>query len=134
MAKRLTLEEFVETAWMRNAYIRYKDIEAYVRKSVRLIDGERKRCLDMGNVQNRKRQKNLNYATKHRRTGLFREFDDLMKKLAVEHGYDGVYVESVVNDFLPDVLVRYGYRLVVDHVPEMMRDIALPSYFWDAKT
>src|ERR1041385_270650 len=125
MAKKLTIEEFLETAEMRNEYIRYKDIVAYVRKSLRLIDGERKRCLDRANTKNVRRQNNMESMAKFYRTGLYREFDDLMKRLAVEYGYDGVYVESVLNDFLPDVLVRYGYRLVPDHDP--------PCYFWDAK-
>ncbi len=43
---------------------------------------------------------------------MFAEFDNLVRKAAVDNGYDGVYVERVHNEFLPDVLIRYGYSRV----------------------
>lgn len=111
---RLSLEQFLGSDLLRNDYVRYKSLTSYVRKSTRLIDGRRVRALDRANTNNR---------AAHRRSGIYHEFDDLMKTLAVQHSFDGVYVENVLSDFLPNKLREWGYRLVSG-------DSLTPCFWW----
>jgi hypothetical protein len=112
MARRKpTLEDFLEMR-VPNLYIWHKTIECYMRKGRVYVDGQIRTALTISNITNKRRSSNIEFKTKHRRTGLFREFETHVRELAAEHGYDGVYVEIVLNEFLPDVLERYGYKRV----------------------
>jgi hypothetical protein len=107
-----SLEDFIRSD-DRNTYVRYRSLVAYVRKSRRLIDDRRLYLLDLANIENRHRRiPNGETKAKYHRTGQFREFNNLLKQLTAKHGFDGVYVENVFNEFLPAKLLEYGYRLV----------------------
>jgi threonyl-tRNA synthetase len=108
---KLTLEEFVNSP-LSNAYIKYKTIDSYFRKGRVAVDGKIYNVLTRANTSNRKRMSNITIATKPKSTGLYRELDELTFKLAKQYGYDGVYVESVLNDFLGEKLEQYGYKQV----------------------
>jgi hypothetical protein len=121
----MTLEQFLQSG-LRDAYVRHRDLRSYVRKSVRLVDGRRVRALDRANTTNRRRSNNVEHAP-HERTGQYEEFDTLMRALAVEYGFDGVYVENVLNDFLPAKLLLYGYHMLPG-------DTITPCFWWEPST
>lgn len=104
----MNLQEFMESA-ERNAWIKSNDLRVYVRKSVRSHDGMTFKMIDIANVSNPRRAMNAGFRSKHHRTGRFRELLDLANNLAMSHNFDAIYVENVLNEFLPDVLTRYGY-------------------------
>ncbi len=107
-----TLEEFLAQSGVSNSYVRYKTASIYVKRGWAMIDGERKKALIRGKTDNSKRRSNIEINPKHKRTGLYREIDDMFVEAARKYGFDGVYVENVLNDFLPEVLVRYGYTRI----------------------
>ncbi len=112
MARHPSLEEFLAMEHVHNLYINYKTIECYMRKGRIAVDNEIVNALTIARIKNTRRANNVEINPRHRRTGLFAEFESLVRKMAVENDYDGVYIEEVLNPFLPDVLVRYGYRRV----------------------
>jgi hypothetical protein len=83
-----------------------------VRKGRRRVDDQIVNALTRASTKNTKRGRNIEIDPNHIRTGLYKEFDDLMFQKAIEYGYDGVFVECVLNLFLRDALLRYGYRRV----------------------
>lgn len=107
-----TLDDFLAQDGVSNSYIRYKTAKIYVKRGFVMIDGQRKRALIRGKTDNLKRLNNIEINPKHKRTGLYREIDDMMTEAARKYGFDGVYVENVLNDFLPEVLERYGYTRI----------------------
>lgn len=124
-----TLEDFL-TGSFRNMYVLFKSskgigITSYVRKGPRYINGIKfDKVLDRANtsIKNNKLQMKMHDANDTMmNTGAYREFDAHMLNLAKKYGYDGIYVESVLNDKLNAVLIRYGY--------ELLPDINPPSYW-----
>lgn len=109
----MTLEEFIKSS-ERNRYVKYKTISSYVRKSIRYIEGKRVYALDRANTSNTKHT--------HMRRGYYKEFDILMRREGQNAGFDGVYVECVLNPFLNEVLPSWGYKKTSD----------CPSCFWFA--
>lgn len=103
--------EFV-ASMIRNEYVNFGALEVYLRKGPIAIDGEIKTAIQLSNVSNPRRIRNIKTNPKHKKTGKFSALMKELKKLAKENGYDGVYVESIQNEFLPDVLERYGYSQV----------------------
>src|SRR5580658_5805098 len=108
-AKLPSLEQFLRMEHVNNLYIYYKTIECYMRKGRCVVDREIVSALTIANIINRARSDNIEIDPTPTRTGLFAEFEGLVRQMAVQHGYDGVYVECVHNEFLPAVLLRYGY-------------------------
>lgn len=107
-----TVENFINSP-LRNSYVRYKDLEIYLRKGPYYIDGiAYKNVFQRASTKNIRRSNNMVINPKIKRTGLYREFDDLMFKLAKENGFDGILVECVLNDFLGEKLLKMGYKKV----------------------
>lgn len=44
--------------------------------------------------------------------GPLSRLDNLLKSLAVEYDFDGIYRELILNEWIPDKLIEYGYVLV----------------------
>lgn len=107
-----TLEDFLAMDRVPNLYIWFETIECYMRKGRVFVDGEIRTALTIANITNHKRRSNGFSDPNHKRTGLFKRFETHVRELSAKHGYDGVYVELIFNEFLPDVLTRYGYRRV----------------------
>lgn len=97
---------------IRNEYVNFNGLSAYLRKGKMAIDGEIKNTIQLANLTNPKRPTNMEIDPNPKSTGKFSALMAELEALAKENGYDGVYVESVLNDFLPDVLERYGYSQV----------------------
>lgn len=76
------------------------------------LDDKIHTALTIANITNIKRRSNVEYDPNHTRTGLFREYEEFVFAKVIESGFDGTYVQSVHNQFLPDVLLRYGYTRV----------------------
>jgi GNAT superfamily N-acetyltransferase len=98
----MNLDTFLATDGLRNSWIKERDIEIYVRKSVRLIGSETYPCLDIGSVEVRE---------KHRGQGVFTAFLYRFEQEAKKLGR-GVYIESILNLRLKTYLLTKGYKLV----------------------
>lgn len=100
-----------------NEYVNFKGLSVYLRKGLYFIDGEKKNALQIANVTNPRRGDNVHIdpSREKTRTGKFLALMTELEKLAKIYEYDGVYVESVLNKFLPEVLERYGYSLANKH-------------------
>ena len=99
-----SLEEFIKSP-LRNSYVRYKKIDSYYRKGPKMVNGVR-----YNNVLTRANTQITN--KKFLAKGLYRELDKYTEELAKKYGFDGVFVENIVNPFLSEVLKRYGYEEV----------------------
>ena len=118
---KLSLEDFIKSSY-NNAYIKFGPLSSYVRKTYRYIDGKKLHVLDRANTTNKSKSRYSNIEIKNnpKSTGWYKKFDDHMHDMARQYGFDGVYVESVLNDFLPIKLKQYGYK-AIDTIP--------PSFF-----
>lgn len=109
----MTLDDFLQREWPANSWIAERDIEVYVRRSVRLIGDEMVPCLDIGSVE---------VIEKHRGCGIFRaflhRFEEEAKKLNRV-----VFIESILNDRLYKFLLANGYT----HDPRT--DTVCPNVF-----
>jgi 3-deoxy-D-arabino-heptulosonate 7-phosphate (DAHP) synthase len=124
MSKLPTLREFLQSD-IRNSYIQHHDLELYVRRGWRFIEGRRMTTLDIANVANTRRSDNLKINDQAGRTGQWQLLDQAAKSLVVEFGLDGIYIENVFNEFLPSKLLRDGYRLVSEQG-------MTPCFYWPA--
>jgi hypothetical protein len=97
---------------LRNEWVKFDGLKVHLRKGSMHIDNDIKNATQLANLENPKRETNIYYDPAHKSTGKFSALMIESKKLAVENKYDGVYVESILNEFLPDVLKRYGYSPV----------------------
>lgn len=127
--KKPTLKDFL-TGSSHNMYIFFKSskgigISSYVRKGPRYINGVRfDKVIDRANTSliSDKLQMKMHKANDTMiNSGAYREFDAYMLELAIKYGYDGIYVENVLNNKLHSVLIRYGYELISNLTP--------PSYW-----
>ena len=100
------------TSPIRNEYVKFNGLSIYLRKGTILINGEPKNTIQLANITNPRRSTNMEIRPNPKSTGKFSSLMNELERLAKEYGYDGVYVESVLNSFLPDVLERYGYSQV----------------------
>ena len=63
------------------------------------IDDKIRNLIQLANDQNTRRETNMKPDIKYKSTGKFSALMNELEKLAKEHGYDGVYVESILNEF-----------------------------------
>lgn len=96
-------DSIVNNNYSYNGHIIIKPFRIYMRLTTRFIDGDRKRTVDIGQIIS---------STPTRRTGKFKNVLDHIEKSAKINGFDGVYVESIMNTWLPDKLKEYGYTSV----------------------
>jgi len=89
-----------------------KIFQVYVRKSRRLIGYSIMHpVFDVSNV---------NVAREHQQQGLFKSWLKTAELIAKQHGFVGVYVESILNPHLVAFLLREGYVVVGDLLPPNM--------------
>ena len=106
-----TLKDFIDCG-DRNLWIKYKDLAIYLRRDFVVVENNGYKVITLGNISNKRRPDNVESKTDYERTGLFKEFEMSLRSAAQSNDFQGIFVESVINDFLPDVLLRYGYRRV----------------------
>src|SRR5882672_1139586 len=111
------LEGFLRSGY-RNEYVRYRDLRSYCRKGHRILDNRMRTTLERANTTNIHRSRNACWNLDYRasQTGQYREFDELMRRLGAEYGYEAIFIENVLNDFLPGVLRKWGYRSYRRHL------------------
>ena len=79
-------------------------------RAIKIVPKVRKaRALTVANINAAGREANSETSLKPNSTGNFKVFMDRVEVEAKQRGYDCVYVESVLNGFLPAVLQRRGY-------------------------
>jgi hypothetical protein len=104
----MTLEEFINSD-LQSTYIKFRGSTSYYRKGRVAVDGTvYTKVLTRANTTNRKRADNVLKLAEPKATGFYRALDQLTAELALRHGFQGIYVEGVLNEFLPEVLERYG--------------------------
>lgn len=83
--------------------------------------------LQLANVSNKNDQlRGLEYLPPEERRprGQFRELITLLEEAAKRNGMDGIYAENIMNEFLPEVLARYGYvrdDFSIPRIPSMYK-------------
>lgn len=125
-AIRLTLEEFMNNPTMRNENIKFQNLECYVRKGRRMLEGRVMTTLERAATKNVRRPSNMTVNPKMRPTGQYAAFGLKCEEQARLHGIDAIFVENVLNDFLPAVLLRQGYKKVPQN-PEY--DFGPPCFY-----
>jgi hypothetical protein len=91
----MNLDEFLRSN-LRNSYIEEENIEVYVRKSKRRINGELMDFIDVANVH---------VDEKFRNRGVFTSF---LKRLISENSFN-IYVESILNSTVERICLKLGF-------------------------
>jgi hypothetical protein len=96
----MTLDEFLNrTRFPNNMWIEFETLRLYLRKTRRCIFDKKVLSLDVANFTNH----GVNGQ------GLYRTWDNMVKQKVPEYGFDGIYIENVLNPWLAEVLERYSY-------------------------
>lgn len=115
-----TIREFLESTKDQkfgvSAYVMYGDGEIYVRRSWRVLDAWAQPCLDIARIHRESRAWNVVMNPAVESTGYMRTLMDEVESLAKEYEIS-VYIESVMNEFLPAWFQRQGYTLLEHSVP-----------------
>lgn len=106
------LVDFMKSRAVNNLWLKHETLSLYLRKSILMIEGSQTKCLVLANCMNAKRRANVYANSNAKRTGKFKLVMDALECQAIEHDYPVVYVENVLNEFLPGVLARYGYTMI----------------------
>ena len=117
MRNNCTIRKFLESgdAW---TYIEYEDAQVFLRKSSRRIDRNSgiRACLDLSSIRRESRSGNTDYDPNAVSTGFMARFMRDLEREASQHGLD-IYVEKVINGWLPEWLEQRGYLQVGDPSP-----------------
>lgn len=125
------LDDFLKSD-KRNTHIEVDRYNLYIRKSERLIAGATYNMLDLATVERDSIPTVDDFIKlteklppeQRRPRGRFRELMQTLEQAARANGLDGVYVENIINKFLPDVLESYGYTR-----EDSMFSLDTPSYY-----
>lgn len=92
-------------------WTQFEDAEVYVRNSRRYGRSMESldRFLDLANFARESRRENVKYDPNATSTGFMRRLLTTADKVAREFGADGVYVEAVMNEWLPEWLESQGF-------------------------
>lgn len=103
----MTFDTFIASPKIRNTWIYERDIEVYVRRSNRVIDGNLVSCLDIASVEVRENR---------RGQGLFKAF---LHRFEVEAAKMNrrVFVESILEPRLLQFLLKQNYILIPNSIP-----------------
>ena len=100
------------TGQPRTTWTDYEDAELYARVSPRTLDGVQRICLDIANFKRLSREENIRVDPTIRSTGFLRRLLKDVERKAFEIECDAIFIENVVNDWLPDWLDRNGYTRI----------------------
>jgi len=112
------LQKFLANNNTRNQWLDVGPYKTYLRKGERILPrGDHTRIRDMGrfktlelaNVEREGRGAKTLPEGERPTKGQFGELVKLLETEATKNGYDAVYVEQILNEFLPEVLRRKGY-------------------------
>ncbi len=125
------LDDFFEGD-RRNDYVYHSGLILYLRKRVRYINYKRVNVIDIGSITNPKRQNNIFYNKNHKRTGLLEIVLTDIETIALTYGFEGLFVENVMNEFLGPVLMdHYNFKRVDENGKTVRKQVEdeLYSYF-----
>ena len=125
------LRAFLGGAGARNQNLDIGEYQAYLRRSMPREPGKGvslKRPLDLGRIERTDIEGQVEFNPEKFRNprGRFDELMALLESEAEKAGYDSVYVEQIMNKFLPDVLKRKGYTVDENHA---MMNPTTPSMY-----
>ena len=111
---RMNFDTFVKVDSLRNAWIYERDIAIYVRRSIRFINNQSVKCLDIGSVE---------VVEKRRGKGVFTAFLSRFEKEAKKLNR-AVFVESILEPRLVRFFIQRGYSRhpqTLDFCPSMFK-------------
>lgn len=117
----MNFDGFLSNEKIRNAWIAERDIDVYVRRSVRLLDKTSTTatpCLDIGSVE---------VNEDHQGIGIFTGFLNRFEQAAEKLNRAVYIIESIQNPRLRKFLAKRGYKIVsgsTDLAPNMFKIIA----------
>lgn len=118
MSKR-TIETFFNSnctnLWVKSSV----GLNCYLRKSTRIIDDKKGLCIDLANINNSARTQNINNKKKHIRTGKLIITMDEIEHFARKNNYTLLYIENVLNFFLPAWFVRNGFKRFITNTNDV---------------
>ena len=94
-----------------NAWVSFEDAEVYVRVTKRYLNNKGVRTIEIANVTRESRAENIDYNPLIKSTGFMNRLMNKLETYAVKHKII-VYVESILNEFLPEWYERRGYTRV----------------------
>ena len=95
-----------------NEWITHGPFRLYIRVGGRAIDGEMVKAIDLANFEI--------VDEKERGKGHFSNLLSLVNDLGKKYGYDGIYVESILNPDLITILRNKKFRIVSQYDPPSM--------------
>lgn len=98
----MNLNTFINSPNIRNAWIQEKDIQVYVRRSIRALESKMVPCFDIGSVE---------VNEESRGKGIFTAFLRRFEKYA-KQANKAVFIESILNKDLEEFLIKNGYSYV----------------------
>lgn len=111
--KTMDIETFLDNTKLFNHWCKFSTFEIYLVKERKIVDGVPKIVgISTSNFSNTRRARNVCRKYKYTRTG---RFDWLLAHIdaqCAKHGYDYFRIDSIVNEFLPEVLIKKGFRYV----------------------
>lgn len=99
-----------------NEWITHGPFKLYIRVGDRFIGEKKMKVIDLANFQITDE--------KERGKGHFSRLLKVVNDLGKKYGYDGIYVESILNPDLITILNKKNFRIVTqDDPPSMYREI-----------
>ena len=99
-----------------NEWVSFEDAEAYIRVSKRYLKNEFIKTIEIANVTKESRSENVDYNPTVKSTGFMNRLMNKLETYATKHGIV-VYVENVLNEFLPKWYERREYTRVQGSFP-----------------
>lgn len=94
-----------------NIWFNYRDGEVYLRRSSRLFNNERFDTIDIANMSHHGREDNVSYDPHAESTGFLQALFNVIEDRTRDLGIKYIYVENVLNEWLPLWLEVRGYIL-----------------------
>lgn len=107
-------DDFIKQNRKQNRHIQIGPFNVYMRTTQRFIDGDMKRTVEIGSIESYNPDK---------RSSMFKETLLYIENSAKNNGYDGVYIESIVNEWLSGKLIEYGYHRVNNSLDNMYKSV-----------
>ena len=96
----MTLDEFLKSP-IRNTHLQHKDYYIYVRKAFHMIEGKITKTFDLATID-----------ADNPGQDLFLPFISDLCSTVFKHGFNVIYVESVVTPWFGDYLTRLGFQAI----------------------
>ena len=108
------------------AWVRVGQYKIYARRQRISFEGIPVKVVALGNIINTYRKRNTSLKTTAKSSGNFYRMILAMERISANQGFWGVYIENVLNEFLPAVFHRYGYT----RMPENEYNHGAPPCFY----